>query len=46
MNKNELNELSKKLKQCEEKDEQKIWYINLVFLMEQNNFLKEYFEVI
>ena len=35
-NKNELNELSKQVKAISAKRLQKIWWINLVFLMEQN----------
>ena len=44
-NKNELNELSKKVKVISTKGLTKDLINNLVFLMEQNIFLQEYFKI-
>ena len=45
--KNELNELSRKVKALSKKKKnQKIWWKNLVSLMKLNIFLQEYFKII
>ena len=47
--KNELNELSRKVKALSKKKKkknQKIWWKNLVYLMKLNIFLQEYFKII
>ena len=44
-NKNELNELSRKVKAISTKGLKKIWQTNLVFLMEQNISLWEHFKI-